>query len=235
MSADGPPYGDERLKASLVRHAALPLPELADELLEDIRQFTLGTEQYDDETFVLMRITPGAGRTRRGGLRIMQGRGLFMSRTVRRRLLFAGLGLLLVAGVALGAYAVFGPPRGDDLLLRGPPVLPARAGERAEHVLQRGSRSLRRGAEARPPLRHGDDPARRPDAGARPGPGASAPRMRPLVRRLDLGARAAPVPDLRDLDELEGAEGGRAAPRRVRAAVPGRPGRLFDQRVGSTS
>ncbi len=58
MSADGSLYGDERLKASLVRHASLPLPELADELLEDVRQFTLGTEQYDDETFVLMRITP---------------------------------------------------------------------------------------------------------------------------------------------------------------------------------
>jgi sigma-B regulation protein RsbU (phosphoserine phosphatase) len=59
MSADGTLYGDERLKASLVRHASLPLPELADELLEDVRQFTLGTEQYDDETFVLMRVTPG--------------------------------------------------------------------------------------------------------------------------------------------------------------------------------
>jgi len=59
MSADSTLYGDERLKASLVRHAALPLPELADELLEDVRQFTHGAEQYDDETFVLMRITPG--------------------------------------------------------------------------------------------------------------------------------------------------------------------------------
>ncbi|MFI5180436.1 MAG: SpoIIE family protein phosphatase [Thermoanaerobaculia bacterium] len=58
MSADGTLYGDERLKASLVRHASLPLAELADELLEDVRQFTLGTEQYDDETFVLMRVTP---------------------------------------------------------------------------------------------------------------------------------------------------------------------------------
>ncbi len=56
MSADSAVYGDERLKASLVRHAALPLPDLADELLEDVRQFTHGAEQYDDETFVLMRI-----------------------------------------------------------------------------------------------------------------------------------------------------------------------------------
>ena len=59
MSEDASPYGDDRLKASLVRHAALPLAELADELLEDVRQFTHGAEQYDDETFVLMRIAPG--------------------------------------------------------------------------------------------------------------------------------------------------------------------------------
>ena len=56
MSAEMAPYGDERLKASFVRHARQPLPELADELLEDIRQFTQDAEQYDDQTFVLMRI-----------------------------------------------------------------------------------------------------------------------------------------------------------------------------------
>lgn len=56
MSAEMAPYGDERLKASFVRHARQPLPELADELLEDIRQFTQEAEQYDDQTFVLMRI-----------------------------------------------------------------------------------------------------------------------------------------------------------------------------------
>lgn len=57
MSTEMSPYGDDRLKASLVRHAARPLPELADELLEDIRQFTYGAEQYDDQTFLLMRIS----------------------------------------------------------------------------------------------------------------------------------------------------------------------------------
>ena len=56
MSVEMTPYGDERLKASFVRHARRPLSELADELLEDIRQFTGGAEQYDDQTFVLMRI-----------------------------------------------------------------------------------------------------------------------------------------------------------------------------------
>jgi sigma-B regulation protein RsbU (phosphoserine phosphatase) len=56
MSAEMAPYGDERLKASFVRHAKRPLPELAEELLEDIRQFTQDAEQYDDQTFVLMRI-----------------------------------------------------------------------------------------------------------------------------------------------------------------------------------
>ncbi len=56
MSAEMAPYGDERLKASFVRHAKRPLPQLADELLEDIRQFTQDAEQYDDQTFVLMRV-----------------------------------------------------------------------------------------------------------------------------------------------------------------------------------
>ncbi len=61
MSADQSPYGDDRLKASLVRHAGCPLSELADELLEDIRQFTFGAEQYDDQTFVLMRVGETVG------------------------------------------------------------------------------------------------------------------------------------------------------------------------------
>ncbi len=56
MSAEMTPYGDERLKASLVRHARRSLPDLADELLEDVRQYTHGAEQYDDITFVLMRV-----------------------------------------------------------------------------------------------------------------------------------------------------------------------------------
>jgi serine phosphatase RsbU (regulator of sigma subunit) len=56
MSQQLVPYGDERLKASLVRHAARPLPELAEELMEDLRQYTFGAEQYDDQTFVLLRV-----------------------------------------------------------------------------------------------------------------------------------------------------------------------------------
>ena len=56
MSVEMAPYGDERLKASLVRHAGGSLEEIADELLEDIRQFTYGAEQYDDQTFILMRV-----------------------------------------------------------------------------------------------------------------------------------------------------------------------------------
>ncbi len=57
MTPEMIPYGDERLKASLVRHAGASLPEIADEILEDIRQFTYGAEQYDDQTFILMRIS----------------------------------------------------------------------------------------------------------------------------------------------------------------------------------
>ncbi|MBK9089650.1 MAG: SpoIIE family protein phosphatase [Holophagales bacterium] len=57
MSVESAFFGDERLKASLVRHSAAPLPEMAEEILEDIRQFTFGAEQSDDATFVLMRVT----------------------------------------------------------------------------------------------------------------------------------------------------------------------------------
>lgn len=57
MSPQMSPYGDERLKASFVRHGGRPLPELAEELLEDVRQYTYGAEQYDDQTFVLLRVT----------------------------------------------------------------------------------------------------------------------------------------------------------------------------------
>jgi serine phosphatase RsbU (regulator of sigma subunit) len=70
MSAEQVPYGDERLKASLVRHADRPLAELADELLEDIRQFTYGAEQYDDQTFVLMRVEGGETSPRRGRINL---------------------------------------------------------------------------------------------------------------------------------------------------------------------
>lgn len=56
MSVESAYFGDERLKASLVRHSAAPLPEMAEEILEDIRQFTFGAEQSDDATFVLMRV-----------------------------------------------------------------------------------------------------------------------------------------------------------------------------------
>jgi sigma-B regulation protein RsbU (phosphoserine phosphatase) len=57
MSPEMSPYGEERLKASLVRHSGKPLSEMAEELMEDIRQFTYGAEQYDDQTFVLLRVT----------------------------------------------------------------------------------------------------------------------------------------------------------------------------------
>ncbi len=61
MSLDQTPYGDERLKASLVRHASRPLDELSEEISEDIRQFTYGAEQYDDMTFVLLRVSRNLG------------------------------------------------------------------------------------------------------------------------------------------------------------------------------
>ncbi|MCG3193344.1 MAG: hypothetical protein DIJKHBIC_02594 [Thermoanaerobaculia bacterium] len=56
MSIGGDFYGDDRLKESLVRHAGLPLPDLSHALLEEIRAFTGAADQYDDQTFILMRV-----------------------------------------------------------------------------------------------------------------------------------------------------------------------------------
>ncbi len=57
MSLEGNPFGDESLAASLVKNAHRPLPEIAEAIGDEIRQFTAGTEQYDDQTFILMRVT----------------------------------------------------------------------------------------------------------------------------------------------------------------------------------
>lgn len=64
LSVENAQFGEDRLKASLVRHSAAPLPVMAEEILEDVRQFTFGAEQSDDATFVLMRVSgtkPAAG------------------------------------------------------------------------------------------------------------------------------------------------------------------------------
>ena len=51
------PYGTNASRRRSCGTAGGPSPDLADELLEDVRQYTHGAEQYDDITFVLMRVT----------------------------------------------------------------------------------------------------------------------------------------------------------------------------------
>jgi serine phosphatase RsbU (regulator of sigma subunit) len=50
------PFGEERLMASLASHAHAPLDELAQAILSDIRGHVSGAEQYDDMTFLFLRV-----------------------------------------------------------------------------------------------------------------------------------------------------------------------------------
>jgi sigma-B regulation protein RsbU (phosphoserine phosphatase) len=51
------PYGEERLMASMeARKGAVALEELAQGILSDIRDHVLGAEQYDDMTFLFLRV-----------------------------------------------------------------------------------------------------------------------------------------------------------------------------------
>ena len=50
------PYGEERLIASVAKRKGEPLEELARGLLADIRTHVSGAEQYDDMTFLFMRV-----------------------------------------------------------------------------------------------------------------------------------------------------------------------------------
>jgi sigma-B regulation protein RsbU (phosphoserine phosphatase) len=50
------PYGEERLMESLSSRRSAPLDEIARGLLSDIRTYVAGAEQYDDMTFLFMRV-----------------------------------------------------------------------------------------------------------------------------------------------------------------------------------
>jgi serine phosphatase RsbU (regulator of sigma subunit) len=56
MNASMDPYGEERLMASMVCRRESPLEELAQGVLADIRDHVGGAEQYDDMTFLFMRV-----------------------------------------------------------------------------------------------------------------------------------------------------------------------------------
>lgn len=48
-------YGEEKLLSAIKRYKSLPTSEFADRLMEDIKDFTGGTPQSDDITFLVIR------------------------------------------------------------------------------------------------------------------------------------------------------------------------------------
>src|SRR5262245_15486977 len=56
MDGDMNPYGEERLMASLEARKAGTLDEVAKGILSDIRDYVGGAEQYDDMTFLFLRV-----------------------------------------------------------------------------------------------------------------------------------------------------------------------------------
>jgi serine phosphatase RsbU (regulator of sigma subunit) len=50
------PYGEEKLMASVEVHREGPLEEVARRVLADIRDHVGGAEQYDDMTFLFLRV-----------------------------------------------------------------------------------------------------------------------------------------------------------------------------------
>jgi serine phosphatase RsbU (regulator of sigma subunit) len=56
MDGQMEPFGEERLMDSVARRAGEPLEELARGVLSDIRGHVGGAEQYDDMTFLLLRV-----------------------------------------------------------------------------------------------------------------------------------------------------------------------------------
>ena len=56
MDTEMNPYGEERIMESLTARKDAPLEEIARGLLADIRIHVGGAEQYDDMTFLFLRV-----------------------------------------------------------------------------------------------------------------------------------------------------------------------------------
>jgi serine phosphatase RsbU (regulator of sigma subunit) len=56
MDEEMNPYGEERLMDSVARRHGEPLDEMVQGLLSDIREHVRGAEQYDDMTFLVLRV-----------------------------------------------------------------------------------------------------------------------------------------------------------------------------------
>lgn len=49
-------YGEERLKEALKQYGHLPVPEMSDAILRELRKWMADPPQHDDLTFVLMKV-----------------------------------------------------------------------------------------------------------------------------------------------------------------------------------
>ncbi|MDQ6894060.1 MAG: SpoIIE family protein phosphatase [Acidobacteriota bacterium] len=56
MNPEMDPFGEDRLMDSLASHAAKPLDQMAQGILSDIRGHVSGAEQYDDMTFLFLKV-----------------------------------------------------------------------------------------------------------------------------------------------------------------------------------
>ncbi|HQR18828.1 MAG TPA: SpoIIE family protein phosphatase [Gemmatimonadales bacterium] len=64
-NADGEEFGEERVSALARDHHALPMRELSDRLLAEVRAFAKGAPQEDDMTIVMLKRESGSARAHR--------------------------------------------------------------------------------------------------------------------------------------------------------------------------
>ncbi|HSS19150.1 MAG TPA: SpoIIE family protein phosphatase [Pyrinomonadaceae bacterium] len=61
MNREGEEFGEIRLRETLAAHAGRTVHEIRDELLRRVKQWSFGAPQYDDLTFVIMKVPLGIG------------------------------------------------------------------------------------------------------------------------------------------------------------------------------
>ena len=49
-------FGDDRLKGALARNAHLPVDEMSSEILKELKTWMADAPQFDDLTFILMKV-----------------------------------------------------------------------------------------------------------------------------------------------------------------------------------
>ena len=56
LRANGEEFGEERLKRVLREAVNLPAPEISSRISEELKHWIQGAEQYDDLTFIVMKV-----------------------------------------------------------------------------------------------------------------------------------------------------------------------------------